>query len=122
MIRELLHEARSVVLQPRGLVGISVVGSAAIAAHVLTPTTLTAIPARFLQSLHGPGFALVALAVFLIVGQRSSVYARYLITLGATLGIGLISEAAQITGPRDAQISDLLIDGSGAVGRKLITK
>lgn len=58
----------------------------------------------------------MALIVYWLINARFPTRTNYLLAGIVTLGIGVVSEAAQIPGPRDAQFSDLLIDGLGVFG------
>ena len=69
-----------------------------------------------LHSLHGTGFAILALIIYWYLERRFPKSNNYLLAAGVTMAIGVISEAAQIPGPRDAQFSDLLVDGLGVFG------
>jgi len=87
-----------------------------IASHLLTPTDWPPLAIDILHSLHGPGFALIALAVFWYLQSRCVSTINYLLAAGIAMSIGLVSEIAQIPGPRDAQFKDLLVDGIGILG------
>jgi hypothetical protein len=89
---------------------------AAVTAHRLMPALPSARLDELIHSLHGPGFALIAVLLFFIFGPQRQVLHRYIAAGGTAFAIGLISEAAQIPGPRDAQIIDLVVDGIGIYG------
>lgn len=74
-----------------------------------------------LHSLHGPGFAAIALAVFWYLQSRQASIINYVLAAAITMGIGVISEVAQIPGPRDAQVKDLVIDALGIIGALGVT-
>ena len=95
--------------------------AAAVASHLFNPTDWPPLALDILHSLHGPGFALLALAVFWYLQSRCVSTINYLLAAGITMGIGLISEIAQIPGPRDAQFKDLLVDAIGILGALGIT-
>ena len=100
-----------------GAIGLlSLVVAAAVAAHLFNPTDWPPLAIKLLHSLHGPGFSGVAVTVLWYLHSRHACVANYLIAAAITMGIGLISEIAQIPGPRNAQIKDLVIDGIGIVG------
>jgi len=69
-----------------------------------------------LHSLHGPGFALIALLVLFYLQSQCRSVINYVLAAGIALGIGLLSEAAQIPGPRDAQKADVITDALGIIG------
>jgi len=90
--------------------------AAAIGIHRFDPEFWPPLAVTFLHSLHGTGFALLALVVYSAMQWFFPGSRNYLPAAIITMGIGVISEAAQIPGPRDAQFSDLLIDGLGIFG------
>lgn len=71
---------------------------------------------ELINSLHGPGFALIAAILFFTFGPQRRALHRYIAAGGAAFAIGLLSEASQIPGPRDAQVIDLVVDGIGIYG------
>tara|TARA_R110002096_G_scaffold6305_4_gene29249 strand:+ start:7706 stop:8653 length:948 start_codon:yes stop_codon:yes gene_type:complete len=68
------------------------------------------------HALHGPGFAGLALVFFMLTGATRNPRSRYYMAAALSFAAALIAEAAQIPGPRDAQVVDLLIDFAGIVG------
>ena len=88
----------------------------AIAAHLFSPAQASALLNSLIHSLHGPGFALIAAISFYLVGPRQHVLLRYIIAGAVAALIGLLSEIAQIPGPRNAEFSDLVVDGLGIFG------
>ncbi|MCH8250686.1 MAG: hypothetical protein IH913_13910 [Proteobacteria bacterium] len=80
------------------------------------PTDWSPLAIDILHSLHGPGFAAMALAIFWYLQSRCLSNINYGLAAAITMGIGLISELAQIPGPRDAQIKDLIVDALGILG------
>lgn len=89
---------------------------AAIVAHRFSPSQATALVGLFLHSLHGPGFAAIALLAYWSIGPTRPSMRRYIVAGGSAAAIAVISEIAQIPGPRDAQISDLVVDALGILG------
>ncbi len=69
-----------------------------------------------MHSLHGPGFALIAITVFCYLQSQHASTGNYLLTAGIAMGIGLISEISQIPGSRNAQLKDLVVNGIGIIG------
>lgn len=92
-----------------------------IALHLFNPTNWPALGVDILHSLHGPGFAAIALAVFWYLQSRCVSVINYALAAGITMGIGVISELAQIPGPRDAQVKDLVVDALGILGALGVT-
>ncbi|MBT8080425.1 MAG: hypothetical protein KJO31_17735 [Gammaproteobacteria bacterium] len=84
--------------------------------HWFDPVRWPPLALEFLTSLHGPGFALVALAAYLFLGDRLPGLSRYAVAAAIAMGIGLLSEASQIPGGRAAQLSDLGINALGIAG------
>ena len=76
----------------------------------------------FLNSLHVVVFAVVALLLFAATKAipNASITRRALIALLAAFVLGIISEAAQLSGPRDASLEDLVSNWLGAAGALLI--
>ena len=90
--------------------------SAAIALHLFNPTDWPALGVGILHSLHGPGFAVIALVILWYLQSRCASVINYVLAAAIAMGIGLISEVAQIPGPRDAQVEDLVVDALGIMG------
>jgi len=98
------------------LVFLLVIVAAVIGLHRFSPVDWPPLAVDILHSLHGTGFALLGLIVFWYLQRRFPSSFNYLMAAIITMAIGFISEAAQIPGPRDAQISDLIIDALGIFG------
>ncbi len=75
----------------------------------------------FLESLHVPVFGVVALSLFAATGLRNEwgVAQRVAVVCAAAIAIAILSEGAQISGPRDASIKDLVSDWLGAAAALL---
>jgi VanZ family protein len=75
-----------------------------------------------LESLHAPVFGVVALSIFVSTGLRSdwSLGRRLVTAFAASVALGVLSEAAQIAGSRDASLEDLISDWLGAGATLLI--
>ena len=69
-----------------------------------------------LHSLHGPGFAILSLLILWYFQHQCRSVINYVLAAAITMGIGLASEIAQIPGPRDAQLKDLVVDALGIFG------
>jgi hypothetical protein len=76
----------------------------------------------FLNSLHVVVFAVVALLLFAATKAipNASITRRALVALLGAFILGIISEAAQLSGPRDASLEDLVSNWLGAAGALLI--
>lgn len=109
--------AKPIVNSPLRVVALlAAVIATAIALHLFNPTDWPALGVDILHSLHGPGFAAIALGILWYLQSRCASVINYILAAGITLGIGLISEVAQIPGPRDAQVEDLVVDALGIIG------
>ena len=95
---------------------LAVVVTAVIGLHRFSPDNWPSLAVDIIHSLHGSGFAVLALIIYWFLRRRFPSRVNYLLAAVITMAIGLVSEAAQIPGPRDAQFSDLLIDGLGIFG------
>ena len=71
---------------------------------------------EILHSLHGPGFALVALLILWYLNHQCRSNINYVLAAALAIGIGVVSEIAQIPGDRGAQIQDLFVDAQGIFG------
>lgn len=69
-----------------------------------------------LESLHVPVFGIVALSLFVATGSRRDwgPAQRTAVACAAAIALAVLSEGAQISGPRDASIEDLVSDCLGA--------
>jgi VanZ family protein len=85
-------------------------------AHRYSPDRVSELADAFVHSLHGPGFVVLALAILLVLQFRHRQTINYVYAAAISMAIGFLAEAAQIPGPRDAQIEDLVVDGLGIVG------
>jgi len=85
-------------------------------AHLFQPSEASALAAETIRSLHGPGFGVVALIIikFLRSGGRPTVV--YTRAAAFAMLLAVLAEAAQISGPRSAQISDIFVDALGILG------
>ena len=83
-------------------------------AHLYAAEQMSLLPEQLFHSLHGPGFAVVALFVFWSLEAYRPTLANYLYSALASISIGILAEAAQVPGPRDADIADIVVDAIGA--------
>mgnify|MGYP001823314721 CR=1 FL=1 len=76
----------------------------------------------FLNSLHIFVFAAIAVLIHSAIKRSTNLEssAVFIFALLASVALGAISEAAQMTGPRDASVADLVLDSLGAAGALLI--
>lgn len=84
-------------------------------AHVLSPAVESKLIDNFTNSLHGPGFAAVAVFALAVLRLYRRSPSNYLHAAVAAMAIGVMSEAVQIPGPRDASLIDLVMDALGIV-------
>lgn len=99
---------------PAAALAITIAGS--IFVHRYNPQHWPQLAIDLMHALHGSGFALLALAVFCALRFRQRSQRNYWVAAAITMGIGILSEASQIPGPRDAEFSDLMVDALGILG------
>jgi hypothetical protein len=89
--------------------------------HLASPPASGLWLQTFANSVHVPFFGAIALSLFVFTGtmQNLDLGRRILISIGAAFLLGALSELAQIPGPRDASVEDLLSDWLGAAGTVL---
>ena len=85
-------------------------------AHRYTPVGVSHLVNNVVHSLHGPGFAAVAVLIFTVLRLYRRGTDNYLHAAAAAMAVGIFAEATQIPGPRDAQFSDLVVNAVGIVG------
>jgi hypothetical protein len=95
---------------------LALIAAIAIAAHLFKPTTWPPLGSNTLHSMHGPGFAIIALLVLWYYQNQSQSNINYILAATIAMGIGLISEIAQIPGTRNAEAKDLVVDALGIFG------
>ena len=86
-----------------------------IALHLFEPAGLSVLGDKALRSLHGPGFAAIAIAVGWGLRSRATGWWRIGLALVICLAISLLAELSQVPGPRNAEIADLIVNGAGIV-------
>ena len=111
---------RAIYRSPTGILVVALTVFAVIA-HRFSPTQSTVLFDAFAHSLHAPGFAVVALTIYFMLRKSHPGIPAYTLAALSAIGIGVLAEAAQIPGPRDAQISDLVVDATGIAGALAIT-
>lgn len=96
---------------------IIVIAAAVLAAvifmHRLSSDNWSRMSDRIMHSLHGPGFAALALLIFWYVRDRWPWPRNYFFAAATAFAVGVLSEASQIPGPRDAEFSDLVVNSIG---------
>jgi len=95
---------------------LALISTLVIAAHLITPTTWPSLGMEILHTLHGPGFALVALLILGYLSYQCRSTINYALAAALAIGIGVVSEIAQIPGDRGAQVQDLVVDALGIFG------
>ena len=85
-------------------------------AHLYLPSQASALASETIRSLHGPGFGIVALMIMKLMRRGARSTGAYIRAATFAMLLAVISEAAQIPGPREAQVSDLFIDALGVLG------
>ena len=95
---------------------LAIISLLAIAAHLFNPKGWPPLGVNILHALHGPGFALLALLILWYLQYQCRSVVNYVLAAGIAMAIGLLSEAAQIPGPRDAQVKDVVVDALGIFG------
>ena len=84
-------------------------------AHRYLPSQISHLAHEAIRSLHGPGFGLVALLMMLLLRTVDRPVAGYVKAAAFAMVLAAASEAAQIPGPREAEVGDLLTDALGII-------
>ena len=84
-----------------------------ITLHRFEPVGLSTLAGKILRSLHGPGFAALAIAVGWGVREWAEGWWRVVLAFAVCVCISLVAELSQVPGPRNAEVADLVIDGAG---------
>jgi hypothetical protein len=87
-----------------------------VTAHLFDPDNWPALAIDVMHSLHGSGFAVVAVFVYWLLQKTYPRSFNYLIAAAITMGMGMLAELAQVSGAREAQATDLIEDGLGILG------
>ena len=87
-----------------------------LVAHYYLPNQASKLTSETIQSLHGPGFGVVALIIMMFVRGDDRTTVAYIKAAAFSMTLAVLAEAAQIPGPREAQISDILVDALGILG------
>jgi len=86
---------------------------AVLMAHQYLPDRISDLGHEAIRSLHGPGFGLVALMMMLLLRDSERPSVAYVKAAVFAMGLATLSEAAQIPGPREAEVEDLITDALG---------
>jgi len=86
------------------------------AAHRQFPERPSHFLDKLVHSLHGPGFMVVTFAVFTLLRLYRRGARNYWYTALIAVGIAIFAEAAQIPGPRNAELGDIVVDTIGIAG------
>ena len=81
-----------------------------VAAHLFEPHYFSRTAKAFIKSLHAPGFAVVSAVLAFGLNRCGLGFKSYLYAAAGAFAAGVISELAQLSGPRHAGIDDLLKD------------
>lgn len=103
------HQSRRARIIAAGLVITVLV----LMAHQYLPVRISDLGHEAIRSLHGPGFGLVALLMMLLLRGSGHPASAYVKSAAFSMVLAAVSEAAQIPGPREADLGDLLIDALG---------
>lgn len=97
-------------------------GALLVLLHLYRPPAAGLWLETFFNSMHVPVFALVALGIFAAVRLLSRLRFSRCIALAMLLAmlLGVLSEGAQMQGPRDASVEDLMSDWLGSISVLLI--
>jgi len=108
--------------QVRVLLSLAISAGLLLSLHFSAPRVTGLWWLTLFNSLHVVVFAVVALSIFVSMKAFTSMTsAQNAIVAGVTtIVLSFMSEAAQIPGPRDASIVDLLFDAGGAIGTLLV--
>lgn len=86
-----------------------------ITLHRFEPVGMSVLGGKVLRSLHGSGFAAIAIAVGWGLRGWAFGWWRIVLAFAMCLSISLLAELSQIPGPRNAEIADLVVDGAGII-------
>lgn len=91
-----------------------------IVLHLFDVSKLSNLAIEAISSLHAPGFGLVSLTILIFARRHIQPALAYLLAFVGSSILGLAAETAQILGPRDAALSDLLQNLLGTASFLLI--
>ena len=84
--------------------------------HIIELPAVSSAGQRLVDATHAPGFGLAALVALLFFRQRARPLIAYMMTLSFVFVLALGSEAVQVFGPRNADLTDFGRGMLGAVG------
>ncbi len=83
--------------------------------HRLQPVHWSQLETQIFHSLHGPGFALLAIGVFFALPAHLQGWRRLAVAGLSSMAIGVVTELLQIPGGRDAELRDITMNAIGVV-------
>ncbi len=83
--------------------------------HRFQPVHWSQLETQIFHSLHGPGFAVLAIGVFFALPARLEGWRRLGVAGITTMTIGVATELLQIPGGRDAELGDITMNAIGVV-------
>lgn len=86
-----------------------------IALHRFEPVGFSTLAGRALLGLHGPGFAAITIAVGWVLRGWAAGWWRIVLAFAVCVSMSLLAELSQVPGPRNAEVADLVADGTGIV-------
>ena len=89
---------------------------AVLAAHLFDYKQSSQLAQELLNSLHAPGFGIIAFVTMVILRRKLRSHVAYLLAAGIAFSLGIVSEFLQVYGPRDADLADLGRNALGIVG------
>ena len=90
------------------------------ATHLIAPPSASTLMHAFRNALHAPGFAVLAVILFLLLRSRMESGIALAGATGLCVGTAIIGELLQISTAGDASVVDLANDGAGIAGALLL--
>lgn len=100
----------------RNLLAVSIVTAILLVIHFANPTPGGIWLRTAHNSLHVPLFGIIAVCILLITPEHWDIGKKLAAVACSIIGLGILSEVAQIPTNRDASFSDLIANWSGAAG------
>lgn len=88
----------------------------AVAVHLYSPAGWSSLSLKLLHSMHGPGFVVLTLAVFLSLRSWRRAPDNYAISAALLGSVIIVAEFMQLLVGRSAQLSDMLTDALAVAG------
>lgn len=108
-----MNTVRNQTRRNRAIVAGLLLAVAVLMAHQYLPDRISDLGHEAIRSLHGPGFGLVALLMMLLLRDSERPSVAYVKAAAFAMVLAALSEAAQIPGPREAEVEDLITDALG---------